>query len=196
MAFLPILMDFVDEINSNLDDPKAFSAGIPLFLDSQGMRFHQRPMGHKKNGCPRTCSRGNCVAKPSSDDYQVRIDVKSFKPEEITVKVKGREILVEGKHEERQDEFGFVSQQFSRRYILPEEFDADTVSTFLSADGKMTIKALKPQPAIVEPTERVIPIQGVPKSSPTESLSTEPEQEKKKVQKITGKSTKNFEQSP
>ena len=194
MAFLPILMDFVDEINNNLDDPKAFSAGIPLFLDSQGMRFHRRPNGRcqfpKGSGCPRTCSRGNCVAKPSSDDYQVTIDVKSFKPEEITVKVKRREILVEGKHEERQDEFGFVSQQFSRRYILPEEFDADTVSTFLSADGKMTIKALKPQPAIVEPTERVIPIQRVPKSSPTESLSTEPEQEK---DKITDENIKNAE---
>lgn len=103
MVFLPILMDIVDEINSSLDDPKALSATIPLLYTPQrtgsGCRqrigCHQRPMVSRKNCCSRACSRGNCVVKPSSEDYQMTIDVKSFKPEEITVKVKGREILVE-----------------------------------------------------------------------------------------------------
>jgi hypothetical protein len=117
------------------------------------------PATCQKKKCQTGCQRGACCVKKPTDGYEVTLSVKSFKPEEVSVKVKDHEIIIEGKHEERQDDFGFVSRQFTRRYILPKEFDPDTISTFLNAEGKMTIKALKPQPAAVETNERVIPIQ-------------------------------------
>ncbi|CRK94009.1 CLUMA_CG007534, isoform A [Clunio marinus] len=104
-------------------------------------------------------------------------EMKNFQPEEISVKVKDREILIEGKHEEREDEFGIVSRQFNRRYILPEEFDLDTVSTLLNTEGKMTIKAVKLQPA-VDNNERIIPIQRV------ESAASESSKEQDKPPKM------------
>lgn len=205
---LPVLLDMVDEIYASLDDQsKTFADSIPLLFVpqransaggcGQEMRCRRGPMRgcqkQKPANCSRKCQRGNCcdVAKPTSDDFQMSIDVKSFKPEEISVKVKGNEIFIEGKHEERVDEFGFVSRQFSRRCVLPEVFDPDTISTFLTADGKMTVKATKPQPPAVELTERIIPIQREP-------VTTEPsssEQEWEKVDETAGESSKKIEEN-
>lgn len=52
------------------------------------------------------------------DKFQVNLDVQQFTPNEITVKTVDNAIVVEGKHEEKQDEHGFVSRHFVRRYVL------------------------------------------------------------------------------
>jgi crystallin, alpha B len=44
------------------------------------------------------------------DKFQIILDVQQFTPEEITVKTNDKFIIVEGKHEEKQDEHGFVSR--------------------------------------------------------------------------------------
>lgn len=87
---------------------------------------------------------------------QVILDVQQFAPEEITVKASNNSVLVEGKHEEKQDEHGFISRQFTRRYILPSGYDvADLVST-LSSDGVLTITAPRRPPP--NSGERIVPI--------------------------------------
>lgn len=53
------------------------------------------------------------------DKFQIILDVQQFTPEEITVKTTDKYVVVEGKHEEKQDEHGFVSRHFTRRYMLP-----------------------------------------------------------------------------
>jgi len=58
-----------------------------------------------------------------SEKFEVILDVQQFSPSEITVKIADRFVIVEGKHEEKQDEHGYVSRQFSRRYQLPSEFE-------------------------------------------------------------------------
>lgn len=57
---------------------------------------------------------------------QVILDVQQFTPNEISVKTTEKFIIVEGKHEEKADEHGFVSRHFVRRYQLPGNF-IDTV---------------------------------------------------------------------
>lgn len=57
-----------------------------------------------------------------NEKFEVILDVQQFSPNEITVKIADKFVIVEGKHEEKQDEHGFVSRQFSRRYQLPSEF--------------------------------------------------------------------------
>jgi len=85
------------------------------------------------------------------------LDVQQFKPDEITVKTVNNFVVVEGKHEERQDEHGFISRQFQRRYKLPDDTDADTVVSQLSSDGVLTIHA--PKMALPPPSgERIVPI--------------------------------------
>ena len=75
--------------------------------------------------------------------FQVNLDVQQFKPEEIAVKIADNYIVVEGKHEERQDEHGFVQRQFQRRYLIPKDVDPDHIQSSLSSDGVLTVSAPK-----------------------------------------------------
>ena len=51
--------------------------------------------------------------------YQIILDVQQFTPNEISVKIAEKFIIVEGKHEEKEDEHGYVSRHFTRKYMLP-----------------------------------------------------------------------------
>lgn len=81
------------------------------------------------------------------DGFQVCLDVQQFKPNEVSVKVQDNVVVVEGKHEERQDEHGYISRQFSRKYVLPKEVDANQLVSSLSSDGILTVKAPKIKPS-------------------------------------------------
>lgn len=111
------------------------------------------------------------------DKFQVNLDVQHFAPEEIVVKVTGKNtITVEGKHEEKQDEHGFISRQFVRKYVLPENHDIQQIQSKLSSDGVLTITAPKisDNPAL---EDRTVPIQqtGLPSKS-IESAKTDDKQ--------------------
>lgn len=91
------------------------------------------------------------------DQFQANLDVQQFKPEEISVKVTGdNTITIEGKHEEKQDEHGFISRHFVRKYILPRGHDINKLESRLSSDGVLTISA--PRIGSVEGDSRKIPI--------------------------------------
>lgn len=99
-----------------------------------------------------------CKAKPvnESDGFHVTMDVIHFAPEEISVKIIGRRIIVEGRHDEKQDNHGEVSRHFIRKYIVPLDCDIEQAKTLLSSDGVLSINV--PHPHLHEP-ERVIPIE-------------------------------------
>lgn len=88
--------------------------------------------------------------------FKVILDVQQFTPEEITVKASNNSVIVEGKHEEKPDEHGFISRQFTRRYILPTGYDIADVISSLSSDGVLTITAPKRPPP--NAGERIVPI--------------------------------------
>jgi crystallin, alpha B len=44
------------------------------------------------------------------DKFQIILDVQQFTPDEISVKTNDKFIIVEGKHEEKPDEHGFISR--------------------------------------------------------------------------------------
>lgn len=73
----------------------------------------------------------------------MNIDVQQFRPAEVSVKMVDDYVIVKGKHEEREDEHGFVSRQFVRRYKLPRNVETDTLISELSSDGVLTISASK-----------------------------------------------------
>ncbi|CAH2099201.1 unnamed protein product [Euphydryas editha] len=95
--------------------------------------------------------------KNESDKVQINLDVQHFAPEEISVKTVDGYIVVEGKHEEKQDQHGYVSRQFVRRYALPEGTLPETVESKLSSDGVLTITAPKKVPEAIK-GERKVPI--------------------------------------
>ncbi|XP_063834843.1 protein lethal(2)essential for life-like [Ostrinia nubilalis] len=93
--------------------------------------------------------------KSDKDKFQVNIDVQHFDPEEISVKTSDGFIVIEGNHEERKDEHGYISRSFKRRYALPEGCNPETVESRLSSDGVLTVVAPK---SCKEKDERAVPI--------------------------------------
>ncbi|XP_059479753.1 heat shock protein 26-like [Neocloeon triangulifer] len=75
--------------------------------------------------------------------FRVSLDVHQFGPREISVKTVGNTVTIEGRHEERPDEHGYVSRHFVRRYVLPDDYDVDHVACSLSSDGVLSIAAPK-----------------------------------------------------
>lgn len=73
------------------------------------------------------------------DGFQICLDVQHFLPNEITVKTENQSIVVHAKHEEKQDDHGYITREFTRRYDLPKEFKVDYVTSNLSSDGILAI---------------------------------------------------------
>lgn len=96
--------------------------------------------------------------KIGKDGYQVCLDVHQFTPNEIIVKIIDNYISVEAHHEERQDEHGLITRQFTRRYTLPSEFNPDHVVSQLSSDGILIIKAPPPVKSSDGGKERILQI--------------------------------------
>lgn len=99
------------------------------------------------------------------DKFEVKIDVKQFSPNEITVKtVNENTIVIEGKHESKGDkdgEQGYLYKHFSRKYALPSGVDITKIVSNLTADGVLTVSAPKLENVKEKLSERVIPIQQV-----------------------------------
>lgn len=103
-------------------------------------------------------SSGKSEVMNDKDKFRVMLNVSQFKPNEVEVKVVDNSVVIHGKHEEKSDEHGFIQREFTRRYMLPEGTEAETVKSSWSPDGILTIEA--PKKAIEAPpkNERVIPI--------------------------------------
>ena len=90
--------------------------------------------------------------------FEICVDVHQFKPNEISVKVVENIVVVEvAKHEERRDQQGFISRQFSRRFILPSGYDVNKVQSIITSEGYLTVKAPPPPPRY-QSVERILTI--------------------------------------
>lgn len=108
------------------------------------------------------------------DGFQVALNVQNFEPHEVTVKVIDNSIIVEAKHEERSDgDESYVSRHFSRRYVLPDEYNINDVVSTLSSDGILTVKA--PPKHLEEKNARNVQIQqtGAAHQNPEEPKKVE-----------------------
>ena len=103
----------------------------------------------KRPGFQRQIS-GSSEVQTDEKCFKVSLDVQQFTPDELDVRVVDREVLVHAKHEQRQDEHGTVTREFTRRYNLPEDVDPDAVKSSLSEEGILSIEAPR-KLAIQEP---------------------------------------------
>lgn len=142
----------------------------PLHLNNRLLT--RTPAGYLRNWRSNLQDTGSTVSF-DKDKFQANLDVQQFKPEEITVKVTGDNVLtIEGKHEEKQDEHGFIQRHFVRRYVLPKNYDIGKVESKLSSDGVLTITAPPVESKTVE--HKAIPI-----TQTGEPAKTQPVEQKK-----------------
>ncbi|XP_010883335.1 heat shock protein beta-6 [Esox lucius] len=73
--------------------------------------------------------------------FSVQVDVKPFKPDELTVKVIGDFVEVQGKHEQKKDGSGVVTRQFNSRFRIPEKIDTMALESDVSSEGILIISA-------------------------------------------------------
>lgn len=97
------------------------------------------------------------IPNKDKDRFHVCMDVQQFSPDEISVKTNGRNITVEAKHEEKEDEHGTISRHFIRRFVLPEQYRPEDVISSLSPDGVLSVSAPKYEP-LKNKNEREVPI--------------------------------------
>lgn len=99
---------------------------------------------------------GRSEVRCDRDKFMVNLDVQQFKPEELKVKTVDNFVVIEGKHEEKPDEHGYISRHFVRRYKLPEGAKPEDMQCNLSSDGVLQIQCRR---AVKEaPGERTLPI--------------------------------------
>lgn len=115
------------------------------------------------------------------DGFQVSLNVQNFKPEEVTVKVAENNVIIEAKHEERNEDDSYVSRHFSRRYAIPDSCSIKDIVSTLSSDGILTIRA--PPKEIDQANARKIHIQH------TGTAHIEPETPKKTEENQSNKSS-------
>lgn len=79
-----------------------------------------------------------------SKGFTAFVDVHLFEPQEISVKTIDHTIVVECKHDSREDGHGYVERHFVRKFNLPHDYDMSTVKSTLSKDGILQLEAPKP----------------------------------------------------
>lgn len=121
---------------------------------------------------------GTSTVQADKDKFQVILDVQQFKPDEINVKIVDKCVVVEAKHEEKQDEHGWISRQFTRKYLIPEQCDIDQVTSSLSSDGVLNITAPRKEKPKVE-NERSITIEQTGKPALQKAVEEKSEEGKK-----------------
>lgn len=127
---------------------------LELFVPPRrNIYMHRPPWSELRNN-----DRGTSTVQADKDKFQVILDVQQFKPNEIDVKVVDKFVVVTAKHEEKRDEHGWISRQFVRKYMIPQQCDIDQVSPKLSSDGVLTITVPRKDAPNVE-NERVIKIE-------------------------------------
>uniref|UniRef100_A0A8C8E257 Heat shock protein beta-1 n=1 Tax=Oryzias sinensis TaxID=183150 RepID=A0A8C8E257_9TELE len=135
----------------------------PFMSPEMGALLHHPPhtvhpnhlMGHR--ALSRQLSSGLSEIKQTQDNWKVALDVSHFSPEELVVKTKDGILEISGKHEERQDEHGYVSRCFTRKYSLPPGAITEKVASSLSPEGVLVVEAPLNKPAI-ESAEKTIPV--------------------------------------
>ncbi|CAJ0944327.1 unnamed protein product, partial [Mesorhabditis belari] len=95
------------------------------------------------------------------DRFSVALDVAHFRPDELKVNITGQELTIEGKHDERIDEYGSIQRMFIRKFNLPEDTNLDAIRSSITENGVLQIEAPKQGGQIGQ--TRSIPIEPTPR---------------------------------
>uniref|UniRef100_A0A023FHI8 Putative alpha crystallins n=1 Tax=Amblyomma cajennense TaxID=34607 RepID=A0A023FHI8_AMBCJ len=128
---------FEDDFGGSFLDGELFD---PPFYHQ---RYYLQPRHHRQSASGRVCpaQQGGTVAC-TPEKFAINVDTRNFAPEEITVKTQDNCVVIHGKHEEKSDDRGcYVKREFTRRYVLPEDVDPETVKCQLTPNGVLALEA-------------------------------------------------------
>ncbi|XP_007907000.1 alpha-crystallin A chain [Callorhinchus milii] len=88
---------------------------------------------------------GLSEVRSDKDRFLISLDVKHFSPDELSVKIVDDFVEIHGKHGDRQDDHGYISREFHRRYRMPSNLEQSAFVCSLSPDGILTLCCPKNQ---------------------------------------------------
>uniref|UniRef100_A0A1A8FMA5 Heat shock protein, alpha-crystallin-related, b8 n=2 Tax=Nothobranchius korthausae TaxID=1143690 RepID=A0A1A8FMA5_9TELE len=123
--------------------PSPFSgglrAGFPARHSTGGPALYTSRYGEPPSRSPPTTTTGG-------EPWKVCVNVHSFRAAELNVKTRDGFVEVSGKHEEKQEEGGIVTKNFTKKIQIPAEVDPLTVFASLSPEGVLIIEARQTPP--------------------------------------------------
>lgn len=93
--------------------------------------------------------------------FDLKLAMRSFRPEDIKVKVEGSNVIVEAKREEKKEEDGSYSYAFrevKRTYPIPEGVDKTKLSSAFTKNGVLEIEAPSLEAIEEVPTKTAIEV--------------------------------------
>ncbi|RUS75049.1 hypothetical protein EGW08_017185 [Elysia chlorotica] len=100
---------------------------------------------------------GDSQVENTDKEFRIRLDLSSYKPEEVKITMDSQKVTVHAKHEERRDNHGFVSREMTRTYKLPNDVDVNSASSSMNDNGTLSIKLSKT--ALEAPKDVNIPVE-------------------------------------
>ncbi|KAK6745316.1 hypothetical protein RB195_011816 [Necator americanus] len=95
--------------------------------------------------------------KVINDDrkFAVTLDVSQFHPDEVKVNLEGRDLVIEGRQEHKNDR-SYSKRSFVRKWRLPDEANIDAINSSLSDSGRLSVEIPKFPSAKVD--RRSVPV--------------------------------------
>ncbi|XP_009909198.2 heat shock protein beta-11-like [Dryobates pubescens] len=126
--------------------------------------FEQLLSSQVANAVERAPSTSAAPTQGSGEGFSICQDVKNFAPEELSVKVVGRKVVLVGQKEtqstDEKGSFSYKYEALKREWDVPEEVDAEALTCSLTKEGQLRIEA--PRLALPAAPERNVPIQVSP----------------------------------
>ena len=189
IAFVPLSHYKPEEISLEVDNEKVILHGLHQFEREDGFekrefkRVFKLPQGiDPKTVKSRTSQDGQALViegtkpekkKDNDGKFRAKLDFSGFKPEEIKIQLRGKELNITGKQISDCDEF-YLSRDYSGRFLLPDDVDLSSVTSRLSKEGQLAIEASR-DPALL-PHERSVDI-----TMETDTTDEEPSKETKQT---------------
>ena len=132
---------------------------IPSDVDTKGFQSKLNDEGLLEIEAPRL---NHKAIHQDENKYKAVIDVSRFKPDEVSVKVQGNQVIIHGDQKSEIKEGGkpvFVHHiQFKRQIVLPDTVKLDSLQSKWTKDGNLVIEADK-CPALEEEVTRQLEIE-------------------------------------
>ncbi|NXN92031.1 HSPBB protein, partial [Rhinopomastus cyanomelas] len=141
------------ELQQEMQRAREFMSSFERLLSSQGAGAVERAQ-----------SSSITPTQGSGEGFSICQDVKNFAPEQLSVKVVGRKVVLVGQKEtqstDEKGSFSYKYEALKREWDVPEEVDAEALTCSLTKDGQLRIEA--PRLALPASPERSVPIQVCP----------------------------------
>lgn len=140
------LFDFENFLGPSLDLFDPFDeVDLASHRMQNALQWLQDPPRLQRELCPVTGHK----KRAHTDKFRVTLDVNGYKPEDLSVKVVGRKLLIDGKQEFREGD-DFSVREMRKTYELPENASLEHMTSFLTAKGTLVVEF----PLITETKER------------------------------------------